>query len=111
MFARVQIKHEIDQSSLKSRTGAIQNCESRPRDLGCALKVQNAKRRSQVDVIFWLEIESRFLAPAPNFLVRRFVFSNWNTFMRHIRQGGKSLPDARLGCVPFPIQLSNPTLQ
>src|SRR6266705_2753399 len=43
MLPGMQVEHEIDQRSLKSRTRAVQNCESRSGDLGCPFKIQNPK--------------------------------------------------------------------
>src|SRR5687767_10812809 len=66
MLRRVQVEHEIDQGAFQSRTYAVEDREPRAGNLGGALQVENAQRRSQIDVILRLEIEFRFCAPAAN---------------------------------------------
>ena len=56
-LAAVQVQHERDQGALQLRAGAVQHIESRAGDLGAALEVDDAKRRSQIPV--WLRRESQ----------------------------------------------------
>ncbi len=107
MLARVQVEHEIDQRPFKSRSGAIQDRETGPRNLRRAFEIQNAERCPEVNMIFWIEIKLRLRAPPTNFDVRGFVFANRNAFVWDVGQHLQNFPHLGLGFIPSAITLGD----
>src|SRR5713226_3583012 len=111
MLARVQVEHEIDQRAFQSRAGAVQNREARAGDLRRALEIENAERRSQVDVILWCEIKFWLRAPAADLRIRRFVFADRYAFVGNVWQNLKEFAQPSLGAGSNFIGFRNPYLQ
>src|SRR4051794_3012501 len=70
VLTRVHVEHEVDEGAFESRSGAVQDRETRGSDLGRAFEIEYAERIGEVDVIFRLKVKLRPRAPAANFDIR-----------------------------------------
>ena len=69
----VHVEKELDERARQARGGAREDRESRARDLGGALEVEDAERRAEVPVRLGLEVEPARLSPRALDAVRGLV--------------------------------------
>src|SRR5205823_506115 len=83
MVARVQLEHELDQSSLQSRAGAGKTDETAPTQLRSAFEIKQLEVRSNGDMI-QRRIEIRFRSPRTHHWIGAGVFPDRHFEMRQI---------------------------
>src|SRR5687768_15007249 len=111
MLACLNVEHEIYQRTFEARTSAVQNCEPCGCDLRRAFEIEDAECCSEIDMVLRLEIKLRWCAPATNFSIRRFIFTNGHACVRSVGQRREQIVHARLGCGSQLIQFGDAILQ
>jgi hypothetical protein len=86
VLARVNVEHEVDERARQPRAGSAQHRETRTRDLGTPLEVDDAERRPEVPMRLRREVEGWRLTHTPQFDVVRGAFSDRNAGVRQVRQ-------------------------
>ena len=94
----VHVEKELDERPGQARGRAREDRESRTRDLGGALEVEDAERRAEVPVRLGLEVEPARLSPRALDAVRRLVGASGNRVLRDV---GNLLLDRRELSVRF----------
>ena len=104
---RMNIEHEVDETSLKSGARAREYREARTRDLRAPLEIQKSEGQAQVPMWLGLEVELRRGADhAHDFVL--LDTSGGYLIEREIRGQQHQLPDSLLGATDFLIDLRNP---
>ncbi len=96
MVRGVQVEHEGDQSPLEPRRGSPVDGETRPGDLGGALEIEDAQRRSEVPVGLGLEGKPPRLADLPLDPVRGLVPSARHRLVRQVGEAKLDRGERRL---------------
>ncbi len=88
----MRIEHEADESALEARPGAHVDGEASTRELGGALKVENAEGFADLPMSFWRKVELLPLAPGFDGFVVGFGQAGGNFVAREVGNSGEGLP-------------------
>src|SRR5581483_7915320 len=106
MLARVQIDHEINQSSLQSRARAGETDKTAATQLCGAFHVEKIQFCGEPNVIYGI-YQLRLLSPGPHQTVRSRIFSDGNAFVWQVRDPKQQIVLFLLSGGHPRIQLSN----
>ena len=108
---RMQIEHELGDGAFEPGELALQHHEARAGHARGGFEIHLAERLAEIEMLLRLEIETRLLAPAANFLVGVFIAPTGTSSAGIFGKPGKKIVERRLQPAFLFLALLNRLLQ